>query len=428
MLRRSGIIWVDKGSPHIMKIAIVTYALQVGGIETFIKLLADYFHEQGHEVIIIETLKKGSWSNSFSESGLHVEQILPKFYQSRIRHVKFIAEKLATFDVIIINDAPYAQSIIGLLPEKIVVFPVLHSNLTSMINNAVANSENWDRLCTVSPFLKECAELFGADEKKVVCIPNGVKIADEWPKKDRFFSSDQPLSIIYVGAINHFQKGVFYLPGIMREVIAKNSNVKLDIVGFGADMEELRRRFAEESNINPVFHGMLSHEEAMALLNQADVIIMPSHFEGFGLVMIEAMARGVVPVVSRLSGCTDCVVSDGVDGYLIDVGDEKNFARNILLLAQNRNILREFSYACWEKAYTHFSCRRMASEYLTLAEQCIAEHSENGFTRSNKTIEMKLLGDLPWLPILFMRPARKILRQFGLYSIAKNQSPVFFPN
>src|ERR1700681_2683671 len=100
-----------------MKVAIVTYALQVGGIETFIRLLADYFKEQGHDVTIIETYAEGRWSKSFSESGYRVKQLLAESYHSPFCHAKNVARELSSFDVVILNDAPFAQTGLGLLPH-----------------------------------------------------------------------------------------------------------------------------------------------------------------------------------------------------------------------------------------------------------------------------------------------------------------------
>lgn len=84
-----------------MKTATVTYSPNVGGVETFIRLLADYFIEQGHDIAIIETHREGHWSKSFSASGHRVMQILSKFYYLRLRLAKDIVRELSQFDVVI---------------------------------------------------------------------------------------------------------------------------------------------------------------------------------------------------------------------------------------------------------------------------------------------------------------------------------------
>ena len=71
-----------------MKIALVTYALQVGGIETFLKLMVDYFREKGHNVDIIETQAVGHWSNSFSEQRYNVLRVLSNPLQSRVHQAQ----------------------------------------------------------------------------------------------------------------------------------------------------------------------------------------------------------------------------------------------------------------------------------------------------------------------------------------------------
>lgn len=411
-----------------MNIAIVTYALQVGGIETFIKLLADYFREQGHKVTIIETLTKGKWSRLFEDEGYRVIQILSSALHSRVHHAQQITKVLKRYELIILNDAPFAQSIIGLLPEHTIVIPVLHSNLRSMIQNAVANYENYDKLVAVSPMLKDCAIQFGIDERKVVCIPNGIRVNDKWTKSENDFLREKKLKIIYIGAVNHFQKGVFYLPDIVKSLLPRYPHITLEIIGDGPDIDELKKRFSNISKFPLTFHGALSHEEAMAFLKQSDVLIMPSHFEGFGIVMIEAMSFGVVPIVSRLHGCTDYVLTEGVDGFLVDVGDVQGFAAALLNVATNRSLLQMLSFSCWKTAHDRFSHRVTGASYLQLAELCREERINLRVPHRTGVIDKSLLGDLPLLPLLLVRPVRKVLRHMGLFPLPHKASPVYFPH
>jgi len=72
-----------------------------------------------------------------------------------------------------------------------------------------------DMLSAVSPLLRDCAVSSGVDEKRICCIPNGIPVPEEWPKETAPSTDEQPLKVIYIGAINHTQKGVMYLPGII---------------------------------------------------------------------------------------------------------------------------------------------------------------------------------------------------------------------
>lgn len=407
-----------------MKIAIVTYALQVGGVEAVIKLSYDYFREQGHDVYIIETSAKGRWSDDFSNAGYHVRQILPSFYESRIMQSRKIAKALSQFDFIILNDAPFAQAILGFLPDKTVVIPVLHSNILSMLRNATANSENVDVLSAVSPALQKYAIMFGATKDKVKCIPNGIDVPNKWPRAETKDSSEIPLRVVYIGAINQKQKGVFHLPPILSDVFQKYPSVQCDIVGDGPDLIELKERFRKQNTIKPIFHGTLSNADAMLILSRADVFIMPSYFEGLPIVLLEAIAHGVVPVVSMLEDITDYVINDGVDGCFVNVGFEKGFAEAIMKLVEDRKILRAMSQAAWQNAAARFSYKIMGAAYLSLAEELRKRRIAHRATRTCK-LDISLLGDYPYLPVVLVRPVRKFLRILGLHK-DKTPEPFLF--
>ena len=409
-----------------MHVALVTYALQVGGVETFIKLLADYFQEEGNTVDLIETLTKGQWSGIFTNEGYKVLQVLPAPFHSRIHHAKRIARVLNNYDAVILNDAPFAQACLGLLSERTVAIPVLHMFLTSMVKNAAANSTNWDALSAVSPIVKDSAVKYGVDVERVFCIPNGITVSDQWPKTEHDFSQKDKLNVAYIGSIGHMQKGVFYIPGIVKEAEKRGSKIRLEVVGDGNDMNELQQRFARDCpHADIILHGSLPNHKAMAILDQADVLIMPSHFEGLPIVLLEAMARGVVPVVSRISGCTDFVVDNGISGYLVELGDEKGFAEALAKLYDEHRLLKSLSSSAWETIYKRFSYVKTGNAYLELIENCTLRRQSGEMPRRNGVIDKTLLGDLPRLPIFLVRPVRKALRMLGLFPQPVQESLLF---
>ena len=396
-----------------VKIDLVTYALHIGGVETFLRRVARHFIQCGHEVCLLETLQKGRWSDAFAEQGFKVVQILSQSWRSRVHHAERIARFLAGFDLVIVNDAPFAQAGLGLLPQTSIVIPVLHMYLTSMVRNAVANSENWDSLVAVCPAGAQSALRQGANPQKALIIPNGVEVPDVFPKKPArpFYG---PLRVGYVGAINHSQKGVLYLPEIVSLLMDEDVNFTLDIVGTGPDEEILAKGFSGKPE-RVHLHGPLPNEKVMQMMREFHVLVMPSHFEGLPLVLLEAMSLGVVPVVSRLRGCTDFAVTDGEDGFLIEVGNASGFAAALKRLAQSRELTATMSYAAWQTALDRFSNARTGDAYLLLASACREARRNGAVARRTRRIDPTLLGDLPRLPLFAVRPVRKILRALKLF-------------
>jgi glycosyltransferase involved in cell wall biosynthesis len=97
-----------------------------------------------------------------------------------------------------------------------------------------------------------------------------------------------------------------------------------------------------------------------AIYSSCEIWLAPSHREGFGLPVLEAMACRVVPVATRAGG-HECLIEDGVSGFLVPIGDAEAMAARISLLIEQESVLRKMSEAAherslaldWEKSTDH---------------------------------------------------------------------------
>lgn len=398
-----------------MKIALVTYALEIGGVESVLLSLAEYFKSHNHVVDFIETSSKGLWSNEFTKKGYNVHSIIINPFESRIQHANRLANHLENYDAILINDAPYAQSIIGLLPARIIVLPILHNNLDSMINNAIANKGQWDKVVCVSPSLQNVLnEKTSIEKNETVVISNGVSVDGSWPKAEENFDDIESLKVLFVGRVEQKQKGVLYLPTIIKKVLEKSTqSIHLTIIGDGPSMDDLKKEI-NSLNLNDTISilGSLNHEHVLQEMQQHNVLLMPSHYEGHPIVLMEAMAQGLVPIVSLLPGHTDHVVTNHLNGYLCNINNLKSFSDALLELLKDHKILKDMSKNAWEKILNHFSQDSMGSSYLQLITVLQKNPQKTRINKINKT----LLGDLPYAPHIMVRPIRKILKLFGIWN------------
>ncbi len=106
------------------------------------------------------------------------------------------------------------------------------------------------------------------------------------------------------------------------------------------------------------------------LLALADVYVLPSEDESFGLSVLEAMACEVPVVATRVGGIPE-VVADGESGYLVEVGDTDQMAERILQLISNRALGRKMGRAGRERALTLFPEEKIVSRYESLYRQVI---------------------------------------------------------
>jgi glycogen(starch) synthase len=131
-------------------------------------------------------------------------------------------------------------------------------------------------------------------------------------------------SIVFNGRMER-RKGVDVLGQALPEVLNAHPDVGAVVVGrdTGAEGGQLMARFKKASaamsdRVQVV--GELSHPAAMAVVARATVVVLPSYFEAFGYVCVEAMALGR-PVIATAGHGFDDIICDGVDGWLVPPGD-----------------------------------------------------------------------------------------------------------
>lgn len=121
----------------------------------------------------------------------------------------------------------------------------------------------------------------------------------------------------------------------------------LDVVGsLDADPAHAREMQAFAALNFPLssvrFHGALDNQPLLELLEQSHVLVVPSSYEGFGIVYVEGMAFGL-PAIGTTAGAAAEIVTDGATGYLIRPGDAATLADLLRTLAADRDLLTGLS-------------------------------------------------------------------------------------
>jgi glycosyltransferase involved in cell wall biosynthesis len=211
----------------------------------------------------------------------------------------------------------------------------------------------------------------GIDSSKVVHIPHGVKgIESEGELKGRLEESSRPpLRLIFVGRLEQPQKRIFDLVAVVKRLVRLGVDFTLDMVGDGPESDEVKRALSEETRKSiVVFHGWLPVEEVISKLRRADVFVLTSAYEGFPVALLEAMANGVVPLVTDIESGHRELISHGVSGFLAPGGDTEVFAQLIEGLSRDRELLEQLRIKAWETG-RRYSVENMASGYASLFEK-----------------------------------------------------------
>lgn len=209
-------------------------------------------------------------------------------------------------------------------------------------------------ICATEHEKSQLVHLYAADPDRVVVIPLGVDVERFKPRdKDDARSElgfkDEKI-ILFVGRIEPL-KGVDIL---INAAAMLESDVECSVLIVGGD-DSSASQVAELRDLasglgighRVAFVGAVDHDKLPLFYNAADVCVVPSHYESFGLVAVEAMASGVPVVASRVGGLTG-TVKDGETGYLVPWLCPEPFAERIEMLLENESLRRNLGEAARE--------------------------------------------------------------------------------
>ena len=175
-----------------------------------------------------------------------------------------------------------------------------------------------DRVITCSAYMREhVADVYGLEESRIAVIPNGIDPSELVPVDDletlrsRFAQPDEKL-VLLVGRLVYekgFQLALEALPGLIERV----GNVRFLVAGSGTAEGELREQ-ATALGLDPhgTFLGWIGDDVLHSLYRIADLTVVPSIYEPFGLVALEAMASGCPCLVADTGGLREVVPNEDV--------------------------------------------------------------------------------------------------------------------
>ena len=176
-----------------------------------------------------------------------------------------------------------------------------------------------ERIVVPSASVASAAErLSGISSDKIVIIPNGVDV--ELYRGVGRWGGRRPYRVVFIGRLDPIKR----IDDLLAAGVLLKDQVRVDLYGDGVE----RAHIAEQAKSQPwvTLHGAI--EDPRVALQNADVLVLPSEAEGFGLVLIEAMAAGVPIVATDVAGIRD-VVRNGETGLLVRAGEAAELAEAI---------------------------------------------------------------------------------------------------
>ncbi|BBZ74997.1 glycogen synthase [Mycolicibacterium anyangense] len=189
-----------------------------------------------------------------------------------------------------------------------------HSGWVSgKISRQVHAIESWfvresDSLIACSASMsEEISDLFGPGLAEISVICNGID-SSRWPFAPRR-RHDGPAELLFFGRLE-YEKGVHEAIAALPRIRRAHPGTTLTVAGDGTQQEWLIEVARKHKVLKAVqFVGRVDHDQLLHLLHRADVAVLPSHYEPFGIVALEAAAAGIPLVTSTAGGLGEAVIS-----------------------------------------------------------------------------------------------------------------------
>ena len=235
-----------------------------------------------------------------------------------------------------------------------------------------------DRFVAISGVVKnDVVERVGVSPDSISVVYNGVYI-DKFEKKQTLRPLNRrPVKIVQVSRLFVKQKAQDLALRALKSCVDTYgfSNWTYTLIGTGSS-EGLLRDLAIELGIEDkvVFEGQLSRDEMYHRLKEFDLFLLPSHYEGFGNVVVEAMAAGLPVLCSDIDGPQE-ILREGALGYLFKVGDADDCAAKIIELCTRYGSvsMNERVERASEFARLHFDVSTMTNELVRIYREHVCD-------------------------------------------------------
>ena len=347
-----------------------------GGAEVFLLQSAEELRTRGYEVCPVLPEGKTGWlaeqfrNRGFDPESFRIDRAIDwgcvKRLVATLRHRKVEIVHSHEFDM-----AVYGAAATRLLRKRHVI--TMHGNQTmteafrrrlalrwafGVSEATVAVSEETRRHLLSS---------IGLPERRVLTIPNGIPEprGNPEPPREEFGVAADEVVLFAAGTLSE-RKGHIVLLRALEQLRDQECRVpwRLIIAGEGPERPKLEA-FLEGSGLEDRVHLPGYRSDVPNLQAAADILVMPSLWEGLPLAILEGMYAGNAIIASQTSGIPEAV-RHGIDGILTPPGDEVALAGAIRMLLEDRSRRRGMGDAAAARARELFSIERMMDDYEAL--------------------------------------------------------------
>ncbi|MFC4064770.1 glycosyltransferase family 4 protein [Actinoplanes subglobosus] len=382
--------------------------LLVGGLGRHVHALATTLARAGHEVTVVTRHSPGALLEEYTE-GVRVVRAPddpPAFdtaggdllawavaFNHTLTRAALHAARTGGFDVVHAHDWLVAHTAVTLREHlDVPLVATIHATesgrhqgyLPAAHNRTIDDVERWltteaVRVIVCSGYMKrEIGRLFATSADRVDVVPNGVD-ALRWrvrPRavaaaRSRYAGDDGPL-VSYAGRLV-YEKGVQHLIEAVPALRSRFPGLRVVIAGDGPHRAELETLAASAPEVS--FTGFLGGHELTALMGASDCYVVPSIYEPFGMVALEAAAAGT-PVAAAGTGGLEEIIEHGVTGVKFTPGDPAALAEATGWVLGDRDYARSLALRARERVRADFNWPAIATRTAAVYDSARATDAD----------------------------------------------------
>lgn len=344
----------------------------MGGIERVSDALARLLMNEGYSVVFL------------SEEHSSTEDYIPSSIQyfvdnNKAKRLSQLLDIVKKYNInVVVNQTGGQVALLGQLPRSVKIISVMHDSKYAMYNNL--------KLCWLRKLRwkiltqRQLRRLYCGSDKVVL-------FSEKFIPEYQFFYCDEDKSkfeiipnfnsyttvsnieyknktVLFVGRLSFGHKRPDYLLNIWARICRKHPDWNLQIVGDGDYAEKAKSLASQLNLINYSFEGQ---QNPLPYYQKASIFCLTSAFESFGMVLTEAMQCGVVPLAFNSYSTASEIISDGVDGFLIEPFNLEAYAEKLDRLMTYEDLRSKMSVKALNNVQK-YSHEKIGQKWLELIE------------------------------------------------------------
>jgi glycosyltransferase involved in cell wall biosynthesis len=281
---------------------------------------------------------------------------------------RFIEKKTKTYDLVHSTFFPYFNLIISLLIGKIMDIPTICTPFFHFSNPRYSDS-NLNEILNKFDCIIACTQIekktlvdkFKIQKEKIIVIPMGVdykkfesihetKLNSYHFKETFFHKKEKKYRLVLFCGNKNYEKGAISILRSIPIILEKIKNIYFVFIGpstkaYNHELSKIQKlKHARIINFTPDNLTGYYDKKKLTAFKEADIYLMPSRSDAFGISFLEAWAAGT-PVIGARIGATPEVIRENIDGLLVEFDNPVDIAQKVIKLLKNKKLKKEFGLA-----------------------------------------------------------------------------------